>query len=125
MVLGPVKSLTEYFAPNEVEKIIIHFPDPWPKLRQQKNRLMQVPFLLSAFEVLQPGGVLEFKTDHYDYFCFARSQATKTPFTLTSYSEDLHQSLWAKENFKTQFESLFLRKHQPIFYFSLSKYEGA
>jgi tRNA (guanine-N7-)-methyltransferase len=121
MVLGPVKTLTEYFGDNEAEKIIIHFPDPWPKVRQQKNRLFSEKFVKSAFEILKPGGVLEFKTDHFGYFLAARAQIAKTNFQLISYSEDLHQSPWASQNFKTQFEDLFLKKGQPIFYFALKK----
>ncbi len=121
MVLGSVKLLTEYFAPNEVEKIIIHFPDPWPKKRQQKNRLISTDFLNSAHTVLKPGGVLEFKTDHHEYFLTATSRIRQSPFTLLGYTEDLHRSVWAQANFKTQFESLFLNKRQRICYFSLRK----
>lgn len=121
MVLGPVKDLRDYFAPNELEKIIIHFPDPWPKKRQQKNRLMNAAFLNSAYDVLKPNGVLEFKTDHHGYFHFAVSQLRHTPFTIAHYTEDLHHSAWASENFKTLFEDFFLRKKQAITYFSLVK----
>ena len=44
MVLSPVKLMSDYFAAGEVQKIMIHFPDPWPKPRQQKNRLLSVDF---------------------------------------------------------------------------------
>lgn len=121
MVLGSVKNLTEYFAPQEISKLIIHFPDPWPKLRQRKNRLMSADFLNSAYTVLKPGGVLEFKTDHYEYFLSAAGQIRHSPFTVLAYTEDLHRSSWATENFRTQFESLFLRRRQSIYYFSLRK----
>lgn len=121
MVLGPVKNLTEYFAPGEVAKIIIHFPDPWPKRSHHKNRLMSKDFLTSAFRALEPGGILEFKTDHHEYFLSATRQLRDVPFTVTGYTQDLHKSPWAADNFRTQFESLFLQKRQPICYFSLRK----
>lgn len=121
MVLGTVKDIRDYFGPNEVEKIIIHFPDPWPKTRQQKNRLMQADFLNSAYSILKPGGVLEFKTDHHGYFRAAAAEIRKTPFTITGYTEDLHRSAWAAQNFKTQFENLFAQRKQAIAYFSLRK----
>lgn len=121
MVLGAVKDLTEYFAEGEIDKLIIHFPDPWPKTRQRKNRLVSADFLNSAYKVLKPGGVIEFKTDHREYFLSASAQIRHSPFTVLAYTEDLHRSVWAAENFKTQFESLFLRKSQPIHYFSLHK----
>ncbi|MCC6138563.1 MAG: tRNA (guanosine(46)-N7)-methyltransferase TrmB [Bdellovibrionaceae bacterium] len=121
MVLGSVKDLTEYFGEGEVEKLIIHFPDPWPKRRHQKNRLVNAAFLNSAYKVLKPGGIIEFKTDHEGYFHFAASQIRQSPLSILAYTEDLHRSIWASTNFKTQFESLFLRYNQPIYYFSLKK----
>lgn len=121
MVLGAVKDLTDYFAPQEIEKLIIHFPDPWPKVRQRKNRLLSATFLNSAFKVLKPGGVLEFKTDHGEYFLSATKQVRFSPFTVVAYTENLHRSSWAEFNYKTQFEDLFLRKKQPIYYFSLRR----
>lgn len=121
MVLGPVKLMSDYFANGEVEKILIHFPDPWPKIRQRKNRLMSVEFLQSAYAALSPGGILEFKTDHHEYFLSTAALLRQTPFVLKAYTENLHHSAWAEVNFKTQFESLFLRKKQRINYFCLHK----
>lgn len=121
MVLGAVKDLKTYFSENEIEKIIIHFPDPWPKTKHRKNRLISTNFLNSAFSVLKPGGVLEFKTDHHEYFLSATSAVKNSPFEIIAYTEDLHNSVWADQNFKTQFEDLFLRKKQRIAYFSLRK----
>ena len=36
-------NLEEYFAPGEVSRIYINFPDPWPKKRQYKRRLTAPP----------------------------------------------------------------------------------
>jgi tRNA (guanine-N7-)-methyltransferase len=53
---------------NSLYAIHIYFPDPWPKARHQKRRLIQLPFLKHVHRVLIPGGVLRLVTDHADYF---------------------------------------------------------
>lgn len=121
MIKGNAQKLSEYFSPGEVQKIMIHFPDPWPKVRQQKNRLMNRDFFKDAYKVLPVGGEIQIKTDHLGYFKFAAHEATHSPLLMDYYTEDLHHSFKSEENFVTQFESLFLRKGQPIFYFSLKK----
>lgn len=55
------------FAENELDGIFYFFPDPWPKTKHHKKRLLQEPFLKAAFKTLKPGGILYIKTDHDDY----------------------------------------------------------
>jgi tRNA (guanine-N7-)-methyltransferase len=57
--------------PASVDVLHIMFPDPWPKRRHHKNRLIQPPFLQAAHRVLKPGGELRFTTDHAGYFDWA------------------------------------------------------
>ena len=121
MVKADAQNFTEYFSPGEVEKVMIHFPDPWPKRRHQKHRLMKSIFLEGLYKSLPKGGVVEFKTDHYGYFQWATRQVASTSWDLNFYTEDLHNSFVADKNFVTHFETIFLKKGQPIFYFELRK----
>ena len=50
-----------------LSKILIFFPDPWPKKRHHKRRLLQAGFLDSAVRCLQPGGHIHIVTDWEDY----------------------------------------------------------
>ena len=54
-------------APASLAGIHIFFPDPWPKKRQQKRRLIQAPFVALLASRLQPGGYLHCATDWQDY----------------------------------------------------------
>jgi tRNA (guanine-N7-)-methyltransferase len=45
----------------------IFFPDPWPKKRQQKRRLIQPAFAALAMSRLKPGGYLHAATDWQEY----------------------------------------------------------
>jgi tRNA (guanine-N7-)-methyltransferase len=48
--------------------IHVYFPDPWPKTRHHKRRLIQLPFLKEVHRMLLPGGKLRLVTDHGNYF---------------------------------------------------------
>ncbi len=121
MIKGDARLLSQYFTANEVDKVMVHFPDPWPKRRQQKNRLMNEVFFKELAYILKPGGSLEFKTDHPGYFQFAAYHAARSPLIMTHYSEDLHRSFKAADNFVTGFETFFLKKKQSIYSFTLQK----
>lgn len=56
---------------DSVAVVHIMFPDPWPKKRHHKHRLIQPEFLLKLTRVLAPGGEVRFTTDHEDYFAWA------------------------------------------------------
>jgi len=124
MIKADARPIGEFFADGEVSKFMIYFPDPWPKLRQQKNRLLNTEFFNNAYKALKDGGEFEFKTDHPGYFEFATDQAQRSKFHMDFYTENLHKSEKAPANFVTHFESLFLRKGQPIYYFLLKKDEA-
>jgi len=121
MVRYKAESVVELFAPSEVNDVFIYFPDPWPKLKQQKNRLIQKKFLEDLFLVMQQGSYLDFKTDDWRYFRWATKQFFESPFEVLFYSEDLHSSFRKEKNFVTQFESLFIKKRQPTYYCRLQK----
>ena len=51
-----------------IEKVVILFPDPWPKKRHHRRRLIQHSFLELMAGKMKPGGQLFFRTDHAPYF---------------------------------------------------------
>ncbi len=60
----------EALAEVSVQTNWVNFPDPWPKKRHHKNRLLQPAFLRQLAKRLVPGGALEIATDHEDYAAF-------------------------------------------------------
>ncbi len=54
-------------APASVRAFHIYFPDPWPKKKQKKRRLLDGVFLELLASRLEPGGSLRIATDHPDY----------------------------------------------------------
>ena len=53
--------------PASVHAFHVYFPDPWPKKRQRKRRLIDGRALEVLGSRLEPGGVLRIATDHSDY----------------------------------------------------------
>jgi tRNA (guanine-N7-)-methyltransferase len=64
---GDVRALMARLPDASIARIFILFPDPWPKARHHKRRLVQ-PETLDAFaRLLKPGGRLRFASDWADY----------------------------------------------------------
>lgn len=61
------RRLIAAFPDASLARAIILFPDPWPKRRQQKRRLVQPEFVSELVRVLAPGARLRFATDVASY----------------------------------------------------------
>lgn len=123
MIRFPAEKISELFKKEEINNVYIHFPDPWPKKRHFKKRLIQSVFIKDIFSVMKPGCFLEFKTDDFNYFRQSVNIFKKSSFEINFFSEDLHRSFRKNKNFITHFESLFMKKRQPVFYCRLKKAE--
>jgi tRNA (guanine-N7-)-methyltransferase len=62
-----VEVLERQLAPRCINEILILFPDPWPKKRHHKRRLIQGPFAELLASRLAAGGVLRLATDWQPY----------------------------------------------------------
>jgi tRNA (guanine-N7-)-methyltransferase len=62
-----VEVLRDWLAPGSLAEILVYFPDPWPKKRHHKRRLIQPAFAALLAARLQPRGVLRLATDWKDY----------------------------------------------------------
>lgn len=62
-----VEVLRDRITPASIDLIHIFFPDPWPKKRHHKRRLIQPGFVQLLASVLVPGGVLRLATDWEHY----------------------------------------------------------
>jgi tRNA (guanine-N7-)-methyltransferase len=62
-----VEVLEHLLAPDSLTGVRVYFPDPWPKARHHKRRLLQPDNVALMADRLQPGGILHAATDHADY----------------------------------------------------------
>lgn len=65
--VGDAVELMQRLEPASLLGIRVFFPDPWPKARHHKRRLVQPGFVRHAAQLLVPGGVLHLATDVAPY----------------------------------------------------------
>ncbi len=63
---------------SQFEQIWILHPDPWPKARHEKRRLLHADFLNILATHLAPNGEIIIGTDHWEYFDWIRTEVSKT-----------------------------------------------
>ena len=71
-------ALRQLLAPDSVTAFYLLFPDPWPKRRHHRRRLITTEFLDAIWECLIPNGRLFLATDHDDYFAAIRRSLSHT-----------------------------------------------
>ena len=101
---------------QSIARVFILFPDPWPKKRQQKRRLIQPEFLDGLARVLKPGGQLRFATDVKSYADEALHHFTQHPrFDWTASTADD----WRKppeDHLTTRYETKQLGDCAPVWF---------
>jgi tRNA (guanine-N7-)-methyltransferase len=91
-------------APATVSRLHLLCPDPWPKARHHRRRLVQRKFLEAVETVLEPGGEFLFKTDHDGYFDWAEEEVQAFGrFERVDWPEDAFH--YPKTDFQIQWES--------------------
>ncbi len=64
---GDANHLLKHLKPSSLDALYILFPDPWPKKRHNKRRIIQKQSMKLFADLLKTGGTLLIATDHEDY----------------------------------------------------------
>jgi tRNA (guanine-N7-)-methyltransferase len=64
---GDARDVLAWLPPQSISRIFVLFPDPWPKKRHQKRRLVSQDAVTDFARVLRSGGELRFASDNADY----------------------------------------------------------
>lgn len=68
MIRGDGVDVLDYMVPSgSLTGVRVFFPDPWPKSRHHKRRLLQPATVALIADRLRPGGILHAATDHQGY----------------------------------------------------------
>ena len=124
LVHAPAEYLIERVLPTAcVAACWINCPDPWPKKRHHKRRLLNPGFVTRLARVLEPGATLYVSTDHAGYATWmdeALSQASSF--------ENLHgSSRWSRqrpERIETAYEAEWLAEGRTLAYFDYRRRMG-
>lgn len=102
------------FPPNSIAAVHLLFPDPWPKKRHQRRRIVTCDFLGAVHRALAPDGLFRIATDQQDYFEAIRELVPATEFQHDPGTEEETLPL-------TKFEKRFVAEGLPIYWLRLRK----
>lgn len=106
------QTVPQAFAPASLDTVLLYFPDPWPKKRHHKRRIVQPQFADEIARVLKPGGIWRLATDWANYADHMRAVLDNhTDFTN---SGDANGWVTQPPRTGTRFENRGLRKGHVV-----------
>jgi len=75
--------ITEVLAPESVQGVFIQHPDPWPKKKHHKRRLVRQDFLDALATILATDAFVEISTDHEEYANWIAEEFVRNPNYLS------------------------------------------
>ena len=111
--------LKTYVEENSLQGICIFFPDPWPKARHEKNRLLNSDFINILHQKIKPNGFVWFKSDSQKYYDETEKLLLEKGFhSFDNEDNSLRQFPMEFEpsHYETNFQELFRKKGIPFYY---------
>lgn len=88
----------EYLPTQAIDRVFINFPDPWPKERHAKHRLIQKEFVEQLKRTVRTGGSVTVVTDHTEYLQQIRLEMQtwklQSDQPLADYGSSYFERLW-------------------------------
>jgi tRNA (guanine-N(7)-)-methyltransferase len=123
--------LDDLFAPGSLSTIWVNHPDPWPKERHEKNRLVSRWFLEDVARLLRPGGVMRLKSDFRPNVDRAAALLDRgpegeplpaLPLVVTGRSDDVTGGVapWP-DDIETGYQAKFRLKGEPVYAIELRR----
>ena len=107
-------ALPRFFSENSVDAIYINFPDPWPKRRHEKNRVLSRDFLEDCCSVLKFYGNLNITTDFRPYAEAVADEVDAIPLLETCYPEPVKNH--SDDAYPTLFSQKWINMGRTIYY---------
>jgi tRNA (guanine-N7-)-methyltransferase len=104
-----------------LDRVFLLYPDPWPKRRQRKRRLVSDAFLSTLARVVKPGGAFRFATDIDDYAGWTLARVLRSPdWRWTAVRPDGWRRPWPGWP-GTRYESKALREGRTPIYLTFER----
>lgn len=116
------RELVDGLQDSSIDRAFILFPDPWPKARHQKRRIIQPDFLDALARVMKPGGRVRFATDVRSYADEALERFLAHPaFEWTAKCANDWRNVPA-DHVETRYQQKKLGDIDPVYYdFSIAQ----
>lgn len=112
--------LKEKILPESVEVFHIYFPDPWPKRRQRKRRLLTAEFFHLLHSRLKHCGLIEIATDFFDYFQEIKKTIEGMHGVWSQMRETQNERLFPSQ-VQTNYERKYQMEGKSLYYLELQK----
>ena len=87
-----VANIEDIFAGEEIDRLFINFPDPWPRKKNAKRRLTYRTFLDKYCRVIKQGGEIHYKTDNAPLFEFSVEEFAACGLEVKNLTRNLHEN---------------------------------
>ena len=87
-----VANIEEIFEGQEIDRLFINFPDPWPRKKNAKRRLTYRTFLDKYCRVIKLGGEIHYKTDNAPLFEFSVEEFAACGLEVKNLTRNLHEN---------------------------------
>jgi len=87
-----VANMEEVFAGEEIDRLFINFPDPWPRKKNAKRRLTYRTFLDKYCRVVRLNGEIHYKTDNAPLFEFSLEEFAACGLEVKNLTRNLHEN---------------------------------
>ncbi len=114
LIQNDAASISEWFAPGEIDVIHLNFSDPWPKKRYAKRRLSSSQFLDQYAQILNDDGQIQMKTDNSSLFEYSLLEFQNAGYRMIEISVDYRRETH-DEDVMTEYEEKFVSLGQPIY----------
>ena len=117
LYFGDASELLDWLPNEQLSRIDLLYPDPWPKRRHWKRRFIQDENLKRLARILKPGGELRFATDIDDYAAYTLARVARSShFSWTAECANDWRNPWSGYA-GTRYEAKALREGRKPAYF--------
>ncbi len=116
LLQGDARALVAALPDACIDRVMILFPDPWPKARHHKRRIIQSDFLIELARVLKPGGGLRYATDWAEYADWTAERFRASPDYLWPAKDAADWGGPPADHITTRYETKKLGDCAPVFY---------
>jgi tRNA (guanine-N7-)-methyltransferase len=112
---GDARELMAHLPDESLDRVFVLFPDPWPKSRHNKRRIVQAETVAEFARLLKPGGKLRFASDWADYVDWSLERFLKNPAFRWTADEAADWRAPPADHITTRYEEKRLGDCAPVF----------